>query len=60
MTHFSSIGMWVFVDKNVNKVNLHIDITGKHRFNFANAFYLFPYRGCREDKKYNQNITYER
>lgn len=53
MTHFSSKGMWFFVDKNVNKVNLHIHITGKHRFNFANAFYLFPYRGCREDKKYN-------
>lgn len=59
MTHLSSKVMLAFVDKNVNKMNVLIQITGKHRFNYANVFYLLPYRGCREDRKNNQNITFE-
>lgn len=49
MTDFSSKGMWVFDDKNVNKANLKIQFTAKHRFYYVNVFYLLPYKVCRED-----------
>lgn len=44
MTDLSSKGMWVFDDKNVNKANLKIHFTVKHRFYYVNVFYLLPYK----------------